>query len=362
APPGRPPRDEREALVAQCVAEVLGLARVGVDDNFFDLGGHSLLLVALQGRLWEVLGRRVPVHDLVARPTVAALAEHLGRAGGRDRSALDVLLPLRPTGGRAPLFCVHSLFGLAWPYGRLVRHLDRERPVYGLQARGLARTEALPRSLDEMAADYVAHLRRVQPEGPYHLLGWSLGGVVAHAMAVHLQEAGERVGLLALVDSYPLVAEDPGGARPDDERDVLEFVARLAGVDPGRPGGAAPDRGRVLDEVRAAGGLFGAIDDETLPAVVDVAANATRLARAATPRLFAGDALFFTATGDKGGTSLSAALWEPFVAGRVENHDVEADHLAMVEPDALAAWGPILERRLHDQTGAARSRTMERMS
>jgi glyine---[glycyl-carrier protein] ligase len=319
---GRPPRDVREQLLAQLFADILGLPEVGIDDNFFELGGHSLLLVRLRERIRDTLGHRLTVAELFVHPTVAALADRLDAepAAGQDRAAMRMLLPLRRTGDRPPLFCVHALFGLAWPYAALTRHLDADRPIYGLQARGLAEPVALPASLAEMAAEYVEQIRTVQAHGPYHLLGWSFGGLVAHTMATQLREQGETVDLLALLDSYPLDASERAAVDPADEHDAREFLAGL--------GGAA------------------AVEPDTVAAVLAVANNAGRLMRTATPRRFDGDVLFFTAVADKSGTTLSHRRWEPLVAGAIENHALDCGHLDVTEPEHVAAWAAILADKL----------------
>src|SRR5262249_47239372 len=103
---------------------------------------------------------------------------------------------------------------MSWAYSGLLRHVGANRPIYGLQARGILQPDLVPDTLEEMAADYLQQIKQVQPSGPYHLLGWSFGGLVAHAIATHLQDLGEKVSLLALLDSYPPVIED----RPRQER------------------------------------------------------------------------------------------------------------------------------------------------
>lgn len=131
---------------------------------------------------------------------VAALPEPGPSALG---GGTGVLLPLREEGGRPPLFCVHPAAGIAWSYAGLSGPLGSDQPLYGLQARGLDGSQVLPGSVAEMAADYVAQLRTVQPAGPYHLLGWSFGGIVAHEMAVQLQRAGRRSGCWPYSTRYP---------------------------------------------------------------------------------------------------------------------------------------------------------------
>nr|WP_275666366.1 alpha/beta fold hydrolase [Streptomyces cinnamoneus] len=176
-------------------AEVLGVPQVGVDDDFFQLGGHSIKAAQLSAGPVRLSAWRSASATCSTRPTVAGLAERLATGGGDD--PFSALLPLRKgkdsmDGGTAPapLFCVHPAAGISWVYSGLLRHLDHDRPVYGLQARGLSDETAAPRSVEEMAEDYLTLVRSVQPHGPYSLLGWSFGGVVAHHLAVRLQEEG----------------------------------------------------------------------------------------------------------------------------------------------------------------------------
>jgi non-ribosomal peptide synthase protein (TIGR01720 family) len=120
---------------------------------------------------------------------------------------LEVLFPLRPTGTRIPLFCIHPAMGLSWCYAGLASLLGSDQQIYGLQARGIARAEPLPKDIEEIAASYLDQVRLIQPNGPYNLLGWSFGGYVAHAIAAKLQDQGEQVALLAILDEYPSVMD-----------------------------------------------------------------------------------------------------------------------------------------------------------
>ncbi len=206
----RAPRTPQEEILCGLFAEVLGVERIGIDDNFFELGGHSLLAIRLISRIRLSMDADISIRSLFEAPTVEALTKRLTR-GRPALSDFEVLLPIRPAGSKLPLFCIHDAGGFSWPYSKLIRHIPPEHPIYGLQARNLTQRARRPRSIDEMAEDYLSFIRRIQPHGPYNLLGWSFGGLVAHAIATQLQSMGEEVALLALLDSYRYSARRRAG-------------------------------------------------------------------------------------------------------------------------------------------------------
>ncbi|HEU0078664.1 MAG TPA: amino acid adenylation domain-containing protein, partial [Longimicrobiaceae bacterium] len=180
-----PPRDATELALAGVWEEVLGTSPVGVRDDFFEMGGHSLLAVRLVARVETVLGARLPLTTLFAAPTIEALALVL-REGTADGGA-SPLVPVRASGERAPLFFVHPVGGDVLCYAPLARHLDAGQPFYALRSRGLDGGEPPRATVEAMAADYLDAMRAVQPRGPYRLGGWSMGGVVAWEMARRLE-------------------------------------------------------------------------------------------------------------------------------------------------------------------------------
>ncbi|PSK98145.1 amino acid adenylation domain-containing protein [Murinocardiopsis flavida] len=347
---GRAPRGAAEELLCGVFAEVLGVPLVGPDDDFFELGGHSLLAMRVVGRVRKALGIRLNVGTLIAAPTVARLAEHV--AGHQGGAQLGGLLPLRTAGRAEPLFCVHPAAGFAWPFAALVPYIDQRRPVYGVQHPGLRGGDPAGAAADieELAAHYIEQIRTVQPEGPYHLLGWSFGGQVAHAMAVLLQDAGEDVGLLGMLDTYPLEAlgtEEPSAA--ELEQEALRAVLDLARAAPPDPAAGPLTRDRVVAD--ADGGLLTGLGPDTIGAIADTWQAATRLMHAARHRRFDGDVLFFTATASVPAADLHRT-WEPYVSGAVRAHGVNCRHDDMAAPTALSVIGPIVDRALRARPDA----------
>jgi len=194
------PRNNLEERLVRLWEDVLGVKPVGVTDDFFELGGHSLIAVRLFVELEKRFGRNLPLQTLFETPTVERLAKALG-----DQPREDVwssLVPIRKGGGKSPFIFVHAVGGNLLNYSDLVNHVDPDRPVYGLQSRGLDGVSPPHTRVEEMAEYYIAEVKKVQPEGPYYFGGLSFGGLVAYEMARQLHSRGERVGLLVLFDSY----------------------------------------------------------------------------------------------------------------------------------------------------------------
>jgi amino acid adenylation domain-containing protein len=223
------PRDEVEAAIAAAWEELLHASPVGVTDDFFELGGSSLLSVRLVDRVEQRLGVRVPLGTLVSGGTVEAMA-NAARALLRDGADEGPLVALRAEGMRPPLFCVHPTEGAATSYLHLARHLSADQPVYGLEDPAV-RGGGEMLGMEEMASVYVRAVRQKQPEGPYHLLGWSFGGFVAYEMARQLRAAGHHVAALLLLDTpCPLYLGD----FVEDEAERLSAVANNLAVFNGR--------------------------------------------------------------------------------------------------------------------------------
>ena len=194
------PRTTTELQLCQIWSEVLKISTLGVQDNFFELGGHSLLAVRLMARIERQLGIHLPLTTLFTEPTIESQANLL--KAKNDISSHSPLVPIQASGEFPPFFCVHPVGGNVLCYAELAQNLGNNRPFYGLQSLGLSGKQKPLTTIEEMATSYIEALQEIQPHGPYYLGGWSMGGVVAWEMARQLEEVGQKVALLALIDTY----------------------------------------------------------------------------------------------------------------------------------------------------------------
>ncbi|MFE3445132.1 amino acid adenylation domain-containing protein [Nocardia sp. NPDC059180] len=342
----QPPATAIEHTVCDIFADVLRLDRVGTDDHFFELGGTSLSATRLAAQLSEAVAATIPVTWIFTTPTPAGIVAAL-RAGGADSAgtdaAFDILLPLRTAGTREPLFCVHPISGIAWSFSGLAAHLDPDRPLYGLQSPALSSTEPLPDSIEEWAMLYLKQIRAIQAEGPYYLLGWSLGGVIAHAMAVQLQDEGEQVALLAMLDSR-LSTASSATATPVTAADLLGgFAGDRAGESDLGESADVPQLARILSEQSQ---LPAPLDTAQIERIVSAAIASAALDAVYRPRPVDGDITYFTAALDDPTGTTGASSWSGAVTGAVHNHPVDATHWRMTDNTALETIAAALRQWL----------------
>ncbi|MFF9347904.1 amino acid adenylation domain-containing protein, partial [Streptomyces sp. NPDC014734] len=347
---GRAPTTERQKALCALFAEVLGVSEVGAGDGFFDLGGHSLLAIRLVGRVRETLGVELRVSTVFEAPTVelleraldtAASATATGTTGTGD--GVGPVLTLRAGGAGCPVFLLPPASGLGWAYSSLLAHLPREHPVHALQDPRLdGPGEVAALDVPLIAAAHLERLRALRPSGPYVLVGWSLGGIVAQHLAAELEDLGETVALLALVDAP---AGGPDGPPPGVPEAV--YVA-LDGAAEWPAGTAAFPSADALRGALPADHPLADLPDRVLERLPRVAHENLVAAVAHRPRPVRARTLVFDAAEpDRPGPSPSAS-WKPYLTGEVTVHQVSRGHFEIVKSHALRAIGTTLRNEVND--------------
>ncbi|HYH79351.1 MAG TPA: AMP-binding protein, partial [Longimicrobium sp.] len=326
------PRTPLETRLAEIWREVLGVERVGLHDDFFDLGGQSILAMRLVARVREEMGGDVAVAELLQAPTLEEMA--IALAGGKRRVRLP-LVALQTFGERPPLFLAHPAGGHVVCYRGLAVLLAMEQPVYALQPRGVQDGLTPISSLEAMAAGYVEATRALHPDGPYRLGGWSFGGVVAWEMARQLEAAGAAVELLALFDTSALTPEglrlefgDPAEVMWHTVAGVAGYAAArkvkvddLRGLEPREQAAAMirlMDAPQLLDETRVDDILgLTAVRAANLQAQVDYVA-----------RPYGGHLTYFRTAGSETADRRFPGLdyWSALAGGGVTVHHVGGSH------------------------------------
>ncbi|MBD2567296.1 non-ribosomal peptide synthetase [Anabaena lutea] len=195
------PADNLELQLTKIWENVLGVQPIGLNDNFFDVGGHSLLAVRLFAQIEKIFGKNIALTILFQAPTIRQLANVLRDEG--YTSSWSSLVPIQPHGSKRPFFYIHTIYGGLIYSLNLLSKLDADQPVYGLQAQGLDGKKSPHTCIEDMASHYIKEIQTVQPHGPYLLGGWCAGGVIAYEMAQQLYAQGETVELLTIFDAFP---------------------------------------------------------------------------------------------------------------------------------------------------------------
>ncbi|WP_246867222.1 non-ribosomal peptide synthetase [Dickeya sp. CFBP 2040] len=327
---GRAPQTDGERVIAALFAELLACETVSADDDFFALGGHSLLAMRLAAEIRRQLQRSLTVGQIMAARSVASIAALVeGNADSNHPDGNGETLPLRPGRGSV-LFCLHPASGFAWQYAGLLRYLDGDYPIVGLQSPRPDGVIARCESVDEMCDRHLATIRRIQPQGPYFLLGYSLGGTLAHGIAARLRQTGETVSFLGLLDTYPpegqdWTAPDEADAREEVEREQAGFMADTQ----------AEDDLQLRVEREA---MFGNI--------VANYQDAVRLLSSARSHRYDGEATLFVAARTLPVDMDVDATWAPYV-GTLTQYPQPCEHADILSPESLENLGPLLNKLLH---------------
>jgi amino acid adenylation domain-containing protein len=334
---------------------VLRIPNIRPTDNFFELGGHSLLAARLFAEIRSRLDKTLPLATLFEAPTVEALTKVIV---GAEAPEWSPLVPIRTTGGNTPFFCVHPIGGNVLVFKKLSECM-KSRPFYGLQARGLDGQEAPNTSIEEMAADYLSSVRHAQPAGPYLLGGYSAGGLVAFEMARLLQEAGEKVELIVLFDTFlhpDSLPPDLQAGRPAMSKPVTGLTRRLwqmRHLDRDmRLGILARDVARVWSTVK----LKAYTECRRLakpPFQLDTVSGFLLALRNYRPKPLAADVILFLA--DENAPPASAnlpAVWRRLVTGNLEVVHLKIDHDRLLDEPSAASVASMIEERFEQQPAA----------
>jgi len=339
---GAAPATATERRLAELFAAVLEHdGPLAAGDDFFALGGHSLSAVDLLLRIREEWGHDPGLATLFEVADIRGLAARIDHAAEADHGTGPLIVLAR--GEESPLFLVHPAGGLSWGYRTMATSLRPARAVYGLQAPALDAGVAAPESLERLAHDYAHRVDRAVPDGPVHLAGWSVGGVIAQGVAVALQDMGREVGLLALLDAYPA---DCWRAEPEPtEAQALRALLAIAGLDPE----AHPElttREQVTGFLRGSDSPLGSLPPAVLDGVVRVVLDNNRLVRGHHHRRFAGTLTHIRAGLDHADKpQLVPNSWGAY-AGAVECLTVPFLHPQLTGPEASALIAPLLSERM----------------
>ncbi|WP_051319335.1 non-ribosomal peptide synthetase, partial [Chitinimonas koreensis] len=355
APAWRAPEGETERAIAALWQQLLGLPRVGRDDDFFALGGHSLLAAQMVERLRRENGLRLALRDLFEARSLAALAARATAAGGASRHAVTLR-----HGAAPPLFLLHPVGGGVGPYLALAQALPESLGVVAFQAAGLDGEAAPHEAVAAMAAAYLGELLQLQPDGPVRLAGWSMGGVVAFELARQLEARGRSVEWVALLDA-PSPAEL--AAEPAPQWPLGEYLADLA-LTGGQP--LPLDAGRIerllaepqrdahaIAAARAAGLIPETMSDALLRQRLAVFAAHRQAMRDYRPAAAIDAPLALLRAADAPAGARAACDWAGWSRGGLTVTEVPGDHYGM-----LLAAGAALHRLL-DGAAEHRNKTLE---
>ena len=357
----RAPASPIEEILAGIYAQVLGLERVGVDDSFFDLGGDSLSAMRVIAAINTALDTHLAVRTLFYAPSVRSLSEQLGR---HDSAVEVVPVEVLKEGTGVPLCCVHDGFGLSWSYRALGNYLDC--PIIGINQIP-QNGEAEPGSIRSMAASYADRLQAVYPDGPYKLLGWSLGGVVAHELAIELRRRGCEVRNLVLLDPALVASRFIARNQALNESQILEHILRTNRIQiPVQSGPLTYRRAEELTHQREAV-EFPLPPKQLLDFMVQsLNANHSHLLEHV-PDVFDGDMVVFSAArsaiDNESGRRLRSRLgglrtrmatrsqlrkWRRYVAGDIKAFSVYCTHHDMLNTASLTMYSEQLKLSFED--------------
>ncbi|MFJ6694630.1 amino acid adenylation domain-containing protein [Streptomyces sp. NPDC091272] len=283
------------------------------------------------------------------RHSTQIMADAIAEAGGLDYAdPFGTMLCIKPTGSRPPVFCLHSGVGFALSYMPLTRHLGAEYPLYGIQAPSVVAGAPLPTSIEETAAEYIQLMKEVRPQGPYHLFGWSFGGLLAYEIAVQLRAAGDEVGLVANLDSYPRT----GTPDERDEQGMLAWLLEGVGHHRSEYGGRDLVSDDIIDALRRDNSPLAQMGEERMARMIDLMTHHQRLIPHYTPGDFDGTMQLFLAEHSAWEGTDMEQVWKPWFSGTLDVHRIACNHDDILNPGPLSEIGPLVAAeldRLHEE-------------
>jgi amino acid adenylation domain-containing protein len=329
------PRNELEIKLTKIWRQVLGISSIGIRDNFFELGGHSLIAVRLFAEIEKTWGRNLPLATLFQAQTIEKMADLLLEQAWV--APWSSLVPIQPNGSKPPLFCIHPIGGNVLEYYPLADYLGTEQPIYGLQSLGLDGKQPPLNCVKEMASHYIKELMAVQPHGPYAILGYSFGGLVAFEIAQQLEAAGQALSLLAILD---LKSPNLPKARPSFAKSIGIHFKNL---------GQLPDREkikyirdridyRLMNKFDYKEFLIESLADIAPPSaeLLDIIDANFQAIRSYSIRPYAGNATLFRCQVQTLDYALSADLgWSELIDGKLEIFNIDSIHYGMLREPSI---------------------------
>ncbi|MDJ0838869.1 MAG: amino acid adenylation domain-containing protein [Acidobacteriota bacterium] len=342
------PRSNLELKLVHIWEDLLGVTPIGVTDNWFELGGHSLLAVQLMSRIKAEFDVEFYLASLFQGPNIESFAVMLAGEGVTESSCVVAINPL---GSRRPFFCLHPGGGTVLCYQDLSHLLGPDQPFYGVQSRVLLGKEPL-KDLKEMVAEYVEGIKQVQPEGPYRVGGWSLGGLLAFETARQLVAGGDEVDLLVIVDTYPLALVGSGPIE-DTAIMLMGLLAELSatfGADLGITYEILKDLetedqiGYVLNRAKEAGVLPPEIGASQLDKLWQVFWANHHANHGYTPEEYPGKCVLITAREKTVGKDLDLVeTWGSRCKGGIEVHPSAGHHSNMVNKPHVEELAKVMD-------------------
>lgn len=358
------PRTALERKLAEIWCDVLVIKSAGVYDNFFSLGGDSVLATQLITRVCQAAGVDLSFVAFLEAPTIAAMAERIEELRARHSGQSQTgLVPIQPNGTKPPLFCAAGHDGSLLGYSHLARHLDPDQPLFGLPP---PRTDGEPQpyQLEDLAARWTELIRTLQPEGPYHLAGICFGGVAVFETACQLERQGQQVALLLMLDTL-----NPVWARTLSMRESLKqklrYLVRKAKLHFGNLAVCRHEKrlsylaqrsvaflktareraGQIAYDLLVEGGL-------ALPRFLCKTSYANRHAQARyAPGQYLGSAVLLRVPGVR--LDAPQMGWEGLIAGEVESHDIPFQHLGLLSEPSVRLVASHLRARLEGRQAAS---------